>query len=171
MTETKDQVEAAPAAEEVKAETAVAESAKEEAVKVEPNPLERKVEVSVSRADIEKEVQKRLKQYAKKAKFHGFRPGKAPMSMVAATYGFEAEQEAINQLAVDAASKALQEGKFEIVGQPSIYPAEKQDEEGLVKFEVAFEVFPEVKVPDLKGVKVTEFECALTEEDVNKTWV
>ncbi len=65
--------------------------------------------------------------------------------------------------------KALQEGKFEIVGQPSIYPAEKQDEEGLVKFEVAFEVFPEVKVPDLKGVKVTEFECALTEEDVNKT--
>ena len=65
MTETKDQVEAAPAAEEVKAETAVAESAKEEAVKVEPNPLERKVEVSVSRADIEKEVQKRLKQYAK----------------------------------------------------------------------------------------------------------
>ena len=169
MTETKDQVEAAPAAEEVKAETAVAEPAKEEAVKVEPNPLERKVEVSVSRADIEKEVQKRLKQYAKKAKFHGFRPGKAPMSMVAATYGFEAEQEAINQLAVDAASKALQEGKFEIVGQPSIYPAEKQDEEGLVKFEVAFEVFPEVKVPDLNGVKVTEYECALTEEDVNKT--
>lgn len=54
MTETKDQVEAAPAAEEVKAETAVAEPAKEEAVKVEPNPLERKVEVSVSRADIEK---------------------------------------------------------------------------------------------------------------------
>lgn len=170
MTDTKDQVEAVPAAtEEVKAETTVTDAAKEEAVKVEPNPLERKVEVSVSRADIEKDVQKRLKQYAKKAKFHGFRPGKAPMSMVAASYGYEAEQESINHLAVDAASKALQEGKYEIVGQPAIYPAEKQDDDTVIKFEVAFEVFPEIKVPDLKDVKVTEYECTLTEDDVNKT--
>lgn len=170
MTETKDQVEATPApAEEVKAGAQVEAPAKEEAVKVEPNPLERKVEVSVSRADVEKDVQARLKQYAKKAKFHGFRPGKAPMSMVAATYGYEAEQEALNHLAINAASKALEAGKFEIVGQPAIYPAEKQDDEAAIKFEVVFEVFPEVKVPELKDVKVTEYECSLTEEDINKT--
>ena len=72
MTETKDQVEAAPAAEEVKAETAVAESAKEEAVKVEPNPLERKVEVSVSRADIEKRSSEALEAVCQEGKISWF---------------------------------------------------------------------------------------------------
>lgn len=168
MTEAKDTVETTQTpAEEVKTETV---ETQEQPVKVEPNPLLKKIEVSVSKEELDKDIMARLKRYAKKAKFHGFRPGHAPMHMVAATYGAEAEQEAINDKAIAAAAKALDEGKFAVAGRPSIYPVEGQDQNAPeIKFAVEFEVYPDVTIPELKNVKVTEFECELSDEDVQKT--
>ena len=44
--------------------------------------LERRVELSVSMADVEKAVQSELKRVARTAKVPGFRPGKVPMAML-----------------------------------------------------------------------------------------
>ena len=44
--------------------------------------LERRVDLAVSMADVEKEVQAQLKRVARTAKVQGFRPGKAPMSII-----------------------------------------------------------------------------------------
>lgn len=43
--------------------------------------LERRVDLVVSVADVEKEVQSQLKRVARTAKIQGFRPGKAPLAM------------------------------------------------------------------------------------------
>jgi len=48
-----------------------------------PSSLERRIDMAVPLAEIDKEVEKRLKQIAKTAKMAGFRPGKMPMKMVA----------------------------------------------------------------------------------------
>jgi len=49
--------------------------------------LQRRVEVSVAMADVEKQVKEELKKVARTAKAPGFRPGKVPMSMLERSHG------------------------------------------------------------------------------------
>ena len=58
--------------------------------------LERRITITVPVADVKAEVEKRLKQRARTAKAPGFRPGKVPMKMVAAQYGYQVETEVLN---------------------------------------------------------------------------
>jgi len=58
--------------------------------------LERRVDLTVSVADIEKEVQAQLKRVAKTAKVQGFRPGKAPLSVIERSHGPSVRYDVIN---------------------------------------------------------------------------
>ena len=133
--------------EKTEATAAPAEETKAEEVK--PNPLQQK---------------------AKKAKFHGFRPGHAPAAMVRAAYGQEIQFDAINALVSAAFVEKVQEGKYHVSGYPDIAPTEGAPEnEDTMSFTATFEVFPDVEVPDMKDASVTEYECELTDADVEKT--
>lgn len=159
-------------AEEAKVEEKTVETAapaEETKVEVKPNPLERKIELVLSRKEVEAEVAKGLREKGKKAKFHGFRPGHAPAAMVAAAYGKEVEYNVINKLAIDQYLKKVAEGKFHVSGYPNITPSEEDGKGDELKFTATFEVFPDVEVPSLKDVAVTEYECNLTDENVAKT--
>jgi trigger factor len=57
--------------------------------------LERRIDMSVPLADIEKDVEARLKKMSRTVKMPGFRPGKVPFRMVAQSYGPQARSEAI----------------------------------------------------------------------------
>ncbi|MBQ8829753.1 MAG: trigger factor [Burkholderiaceae bacterium] len=142
------------------------EETKAEEVK---NPLLRTVEFSIPRKDVQAAIAKELRNYAKKAKFHGFRPGKAPFAMVQAAYGAEAEYKVINHMAIDAYVKKVEEEKLHVVGNPDIRPVEGGADAEELKFVAEFETYPEVNVPDLTEANVTEYECEVTEEDFNKT--
>ena len=160
-------------AEETKVEdktVEAAEAAAEVKEEVKPNPLERKVEFLLDRKEVEKQVAKGLRERGKKARFHGFRPGKAPAAMVAAAYGREVEYDVINKLAIDEYIKKIEEGKDRVSGMPDIAPTEGAPADAdKISFTATFEVFPEVTVPDVKDVEVTKYECELTDENVNKT--
>ena len=58
--------------------------------------LERRITLTVPLAEVNQEVEKRLKVRARSAKFPGFRPGKAPLKMVAAQFGAMVESEVLN---------------------------------------------------------------------------
>ncbi|MGE5712368.1 MAG: trigger factor family protein, partial [Betaproteobacteria bacterium] len=61
-----------------------------------PGALERRLDLTVPADAIEKEVQARLAKLARSVKMPGFRPGKVPMKMVAATYGPQVQAEVLN---------------------------------------------------------------------------
>lgn len=154
--------------EETEATAAPAEETKAEEVK--PNPLQRTIELTISRKELDARVAKALREKAKKAKFHGFRPGHAPAAMVRAAYGQEVQFDAINALVSAAFVEKVQEGKFHVSGYPDIAPTEGAPEnEDTMSFTATFEVFPDVEVPDMKDASVTEYECELTDADVEKT--
>ncbi|KAG1531450.1 hypothetical protein G6F50_016689 [Rhizopus delemar] len=58
--------------------------------------LERRVDLAVSVADVEKEVQAQLKRVARTAKVPGFRPGKAPLAMLERSHGPSIRYDVIN---------------------------------------------------------------------------
>jgi trigger factor len=85
-----------------------------------PGGLERRIDLTVPAAAIESEVQTRLAKLARNVKMPGFRPGKVPMKMVAATYGAQVQAEVLNDKVGEAFSSAVNAGKLRVAGAPRV---------------------------------------------------
>ncbi|MES2298390.1 MAG: trigger factor, partial [Pseudomonadota bacterium] len=130
--------------------------------------LERRLTISFPLTDVRSEVEKRLKVQAKKAKAPGFRPGKVPMKMVAAQYGYQIESDVLNDKVGRAFNDAANENQLRVAGYPRIEP--KQDApEGQLTFDATFEVYPEVVIGDLAGVSIETVKAEVSDAEIEKT--
>jgi len=130
--------------------------------------LERRMTISFPLSDVRTEVEKRLKVQARSARAPGFRPGKVPMKMVAAQYGYQIETEVLNDKVGRAFNDAANENNLRVAGFPNIQP--KQDSaEGQLAFEATFEVYPEVEIGDLTKVEIETVKSTVTDAEIDKT--
>ena len=84
------------------------------------------IKIKLIEADYQPKVDAKLKDYAKKAVIRGFRPGKAPVSMVKNMYGVSLLVEEINTLLGESLNNYLKEQSFKVLGEP--LPVEKVEE-------------------------------------------
>jgi len=130
--------------------------------------LERRLTLSFPLSDVRTEVEKRLKKQAKTARAPGFRPGKVPLKMVAAQYGYQIESDVLNDRVGQAFNDAANEAQLRVAGMPKIEP--KQDApEGMLAFDATFEVYPEVALPDLAGVEIETVTATVSDAEIDKT--
>ena len=130
--------------------------------------LERRMTITLPLADVQAEVEKRLKIRARTAKAPGFRPGKVPMKMVAQQYGYQVETEVLNDKVGRAFNDAATENNLRVAGFPRIEPKTGAGED-VVAFDATFEVYPEVKVGDLSAAEVEKITSAVTDAEIDKT--
>ncbi len=131
--------------------------------------LERRVTLTVPVADVTAEVEKRLKIRARTAKAPGFRPGKVPMKMVAAQYGYTVENEVLNDKIGRAFGEVTTANNLRVAGFPKIEPKADEKVDGAMVFEATFEVYPEVKVGDLSTVEVEQSKADISDAEIDKT--
>ncbi len=132
--------------------------------------LERRLTISFPIADLKSEVEKRLKVRARTARAPGFRPGKVPMKMVAAQYGYQVETEVLNDKVGQLFAQAAAENNLRVAGFPRIEAKSSEGvEEGSVAFDATFEVYPEVVIGDLSGAEVDQVACNVTDAEIDKT--
>ena len=130
--------------------------------------LERRLTLSFPLSDVRTEVEKRLKKQAKTARAPGFRPGKVPLKMVAAQYGYQIESDVLNDRVGQAFNDAANEAQLRVAGMPKIEP--KQDApEGMLAFDATFEVYPEVSLPGLEGIEIETVKTDVTDAEIDKT--
>ncbi|MFL6673608.1 MAG: trigger factor [Massilia sp.] len=130
--------------------------------------LERRLTITFPLADVRTEVEKRLKQQAKTAKAPGFRPGKVPLKMVAAQYGYQIESDVLNDKVGRAFNDAANENQLRVAGFPKIEPKEDAPD-GMLAFDATFEVYPEVVIGDLSKVEVETVKADVTDAEIDKT--
>lgn len=130
--------------------------------------LERRIDVAVSTAEIEKEVQAQLTRVARTAKIQGFRPGKAPLSMVERSHGPSIRYEAINNELGKALDSALEQSGLRVAGVPSIEGKEDAPE-GTMVFTATFEVYPEITLPNLTELEITRSNVTVGDAEVERT--
>lgn len=130
--------------------------------------LERRIDMSVALADIEKEVDARLKRMARTVKMAGFRPGKVPLKIVAQTHGPQARSEAIGAAVERAFGEQVREQNLRVAGYPRIEPKEASSAD-VMEFSAVFEVYPDVVPGDLAGQKVERPVLEVTDAEVDKT--
>jgi trigger factor len=130
--------------------------------------LERRITISFPLTDVRTEVEKRLKVQARTAKAPGFRPGKVPLKMVAAQYGYQIESEVLNDKVGRAFNDAANENNLRVAGFPNIV-AKEEAAEGQLAFDATFEVYPEVAIGDLTAVEIETVQADVSEAEIDKT--
>ena len=130
--------------------------------------LERRVSMSVPAAEIEREVDTRLKKLARNVKMPGFRPGKVPLKLIAQTYGPQVRSEVLSDAVQKAFTDVVKEANLKVAGFPRI---EKKDggDTAALEFSATFEVYPEVKLGDLAGVTIERPQVTIDDAAVDRT--
>lgn len=133
-----------------------------------PNPLERRIDMAVTLAEIEREVEQQLKRIAKTAKMAGFRPGKVPMKMVAQMHGGEARSEAVGAAIDKAFGELVRAQNLRIAGQPRVEP-KKSEDAAKMEFTAIFEVYPEFRIADVAGKPIEKPVLAVGDAEIDQT--
>jgi trigger factor len=108
------------------------------------------IKIKLNEADYQPKVDAKLKDYAKKAVIKGFRPGKAPISMVKGMYGLSLLVDEINGILGESLNSYLKEQTFKILGEP--LPVEKADNSIDWKADKEFEF--EYKIGFVENIQV-----------------
>jgi len=131
------------------------------------------VKIKLNEADYQPKVDAKLKDYVKKANIKGFRPGKAPVSMVKRMYGTSVMVEEINNLLSTSLNDYLKSQPFKILGDPLpvIEDADKIDWNEQKEFEFQYKIgfVEDVKV-NLDGkLEATAYNIKMDEKEVDNT--
>ncbi len=111
---------------------------------------EKTLKIEVGSDRIQEAYDAFYKAIAPNAKIPGFRPGKAPLHIVAMHYRGEAKEQVLKDLLSDSYQQAVEEESLEPLGYPEVRDI-KFDEEKL-SFEASVEVRPKIKLSKVKGL-------------------
>ena len=90
------------------------------------------------------------------------------MNIVAQRYGYSVHYEVMNDKVGEAFAQAANEAKLRVAGQPRI--SEKDGApEGQLAFDAVFEVYPEVKLPELATLEVERVSSDVSPAAIDKT--
>ena len=131
--------------------------------------LERKLIVSLPWSDINAETDKRIKQTQRRVKIDGFRPGKAPLKMVASMYGAGIQNDVMNDLAQDVFWKEVETQNLRVAALERVEPVEEQKDEANFQVGFVFEAMPEIKIADLSALSIEKVVAEVKDEDVERT--
>ncbi len=130
--------------------------------------LERKLELAVPVADINREVAERLRRVARNLKMPGFRPGKVPMKMVEQSYGPRTHAEVLSDAVSRVFGEAVAEHALRVAGPPQIEPRDNDDAEQM-GFTATFEVYPEIVLGDPSTLSIERLESPIGDAEIDKT--
>jgi trigger factor len=131
--------------------------------------LERRIQLTVPTADLEREVRQRLAKLARNLRMPGFRPGKVPMKMVVASYGAQVQAEVLNDKVGAAFDAAVRSNQLRVAGAPRVEPQPGAEGGTELAFAATFEVFPDIRLGDLASVEIERAVCDVGEPEVDKT--
>src|SRR5262249_3800336 len=93
--------------------------------------LERRLEVAVPETEVTGEIEQRLKNISRTARLKGFRPGKAPLTVVRKQFGDQVHAEVVQDLMRSSFAQALTQEKLTPAGGPRIEPISMGQGDGL----------------------------------------
>ena len=127
----------------------------------------RELELEIPAEEISKASEKVAKEFAKMARVPGFRPGKAPLSLIKRRFAEDIKGEVLQNLVPETVEKAVAEQKLTPVSQPQVDKLEFSEGQP-VKFRASFDVLPEFTLANYKNLEIEMPDMKLTDEDVNK---
>lgn len=131
-------------------------------------PVKKGLTVEIDADEVERETETVLRRFAARVKIPGFRPGKAPLSVVRARFPREIEEDVRERLVARFHAAALDERGLKPLGDPVLEEITHNQGEPF-KFRTTFEVLPPMEPKAYRGVEVREPAAAVAEDEVERT--
>jgi trigger factor len=122
---------------------------------------------TIPQVDVETETEKVVAEYRKQAKLPGFRPGKAPASMIRSRFGSDIRQKVLENLIPRALGERFRQENLNVVGRPEIKDL-KFEGDSAIEFKAEFEVAPDFELGEYVGVEAPYTEASATDEEMDK---
>ena len=106
--------------------------------------------ITIEQADYQEAVEKKLKEYRKKAQVRGFRPGMVPMSLIKRQYGTAVKADEVNRLLGEKLYEYVRENNIQMLGEP--LPNEQQKPQDLSQDGTYVFVFDIAVAPEMNAV-------------------
>lgn len=139
-----------------------------EATTAQANELERRIDLSIAIADVEKEMEPRIRRMGRNMKVPGFRPGKVPYAMVKQQYGDQARHEVLSEQLDRAFGEAMTAQKMNVAGYPRL-EAKESESTTHMEFTAVFEVYPEFVPGDLSTAEIERPTLEVGAAEIEKT--
>ncbi len=128
----------------------------------------REIELEIPAENVQKATEKVARDIARIARIPGFRPGKAPVTLVRRRFAEDIQGEVMQSLVPEYLEKALDEQKLIPVTRPEVNDIHFKEGEPL-KFRAVFEVLPEFELGDYKNLQIQVDEMEIGDAQVDKT--
>ena len=127
----------------------------------------RELEITIDEVELQQAFDEAYKTMRPRLALPGFRPGKAPMSIVKKLHGDSIEGDAIEKLAQEKFREAAEEHKIEPIGTPVVTDIHRHSGNG-AHFKVRYEIRPEIVLKDFNGMEVEKHIIPVREEDIDR---
>lgn len=131
--------------------------------------LGRRLNIAVPMAEIDSEVDSRLKRLSRTVKMHGFRPGKVPLKVVAQQYGGQVRQEVLGDALQKSFGEAIRQQNLKVAGYPKFEAKPPVDGASQFEYSATFEVYPEIVVGDISKTVLSRPTLEVGDAEIDKT--
>ena len=123
--------------------------------------------VVVDKKNIQKKMDEKLNELQKEVALKGFRPGKVPPTVIKSQFGKSIYGEVVDKILRETSSKAIEEKKLKVAGQPKIDL--KQFGEGKdLNYELQIDCLPKVTLKSFDKFKAKDFKVKIEDQIINK---
>ena len=123
--------------------------------------------VVVDKKKIQTKMEERLQELQKEVALKGFRPGKVPSKVIKSQFGKSIYGEVVDKLLRETSTKAIDEKKLKVAGQPKIDL--KQFGEGKdLNYELQIDCLPSVTLQSFDKFKATSFKIKIEDKIIEE---
>lgn len=130
------------------------------------NSVKKILHIEIPEDVVVRELDLAYKNLKKTAKIKGYRPGKAPRSVLERLFKKSVHSDVSSKLLQDSLVDAIRKNELKIVGTPQIDPPEL-DTKGPYKYDATVEVTPEIGDIDFKGLNLKKTLYKISDEEIN----
>lgn len=131
------------------------------------SPVQKSVEVEIPADLLSNEARRVTTEFSRAAKLPGFRPGKAPASVVRTRFAKEIEEEVVSRLLGQSFREVIREKGLEPVGDPQLEHVDPFIEGAPMKFKARFEVKPPIELGEYRGLEIDEPKIEVADADID----
>src|SRR3954471_1614968 len=129
--------------------------------------VERRIQVSVPVEAVREAEEKAARRYASTVRMPGFRPGKAPATVVRKKFGEAIRQEALESLVREAYQEFVEKESIKVAAQPHVHDLKFEEGKPLT-FELHLELRPTVDLARTNGFRIQRPTVNVTDEQVDE---
>jgi trigger factor len=134
---------------------------------VEAADCKRSLEIEIPLEEVERAKERVTNSLKERVRLPGFRPGKAPLSMIQSRFESEIRNEVLEMLLPQAFRQRVEKEELKVVGTPDITDLKFETGQP-IRFKADFEIAPEFEMGEYRGLPVKYEEPTVTDEEIAK---